>query len=142
MKAFFSNWSWKGFFSRYFLILAILLLVNYFYQDTDVSRSKQVPPSTQQETTMVTTHKVVGNDLHLEFELTNFTLSLENVNKEKGKGEGHIHLYIDGKKMTKIYDKTYVWKALTKGEHEIRVELAHNDHDPYGVEETFEIDIK
>jgi hypothetical protein len=142
MKAMFSNWSWKGFFGRYFLILTILLLVNYFFQDTDVSRSKQVPSSNQQEVSMKSKHEIVGNDLHLEFELTNFTLSLENVNKEKIQGEGHIHLYIDGKKMTKIYDKSYVWKALAKGKHKIRVELAHNDHETYGIEETFEINVK
>ena len=43
--------------------------------------------------------------------------------------EGHIHLYIDGKKVTRIYGNWYYLPELPPGRHEIRVGLTGNSHE-------------
>lgn len=139
LKAFFAR-SWKGFVTRYLTILLVLLAINYMV-NTDTSQSNQIEAQNAQSS-MKVSHEVVGKDLHLDFDLANFELSFENVGKEKIKGQGHIHLYIDGEKVIKIYDPHYVWKNLDTGRHHVRVELAHNNHEPYGVEEFFYVTIE
>jgi hypothetical protein len=141
VKAFFAR-SWKGFVTRYLTILLVLLAINYIVKDTYTSQSNQIEAENLRQSNMEVSHKVVGNDLHLKFDLANFELSFENVGKEKVKDQGHIHLYIDGDKVMKIYKPDYVWKDLETGRHHVRVELAHNNHEPYGVEESFHIKIE
>lgn len=47
-------------------------------------------------------------------------------------GEGHAHLYVDGRKITRMYGEWFhVDQELEPGEHEFRVELSANDHAPY-----------
>jgi hypothetical protein len=139
LKAFFAR-SWKGFVTRYLTILLVLLAINYMVK-TNTSQSNQIEAENHVLAPMVVSHEVVGNDLHLNFDLTDFQLSLENLNQEKIAGQGHIHLYIDGQKVMKIFEPHYVWKSLEPGEHQIRLELVHNDHEPYGVEESFSITV-
>ena len=134
MQTFFKNWSWKGFLVRYIILLVVLTVAHQLMTSDD-------PSSTSTDIQMKVTHKVVGKDLHLSFELKNFELSFENVNKEKVNGQGHIHLYIDGDKVMKIYQQEYVWQQLEPGTHEVRIELAHNDHEPVGVEKSFTIEV-
>ena len=141
MKSLFSNWSWKGFFVRYLLILALLLAANYMFKNTDASQTDELNHVHSVKPSMSVDHKIVGSELHLTFTLTNFELSLENVNKDKVENQGHIHLYVDGEKVAKIYDTEYVVKDLTPGSHELRLELAHNDHDSVGIDETIKITI-
>lgn len=140
-KAFFAR-SWKGFVTRYLTILLVLLAINYMVKHTNTSQSNPVEVENLTQSNMEVSHKVVGNELHMDFDLGNFQLSLENVGKEKVEGEGHIHLYIDGQKVMKIYEPHYVWKNLEPGRHQVKVELAHNDHDLYGVEELFYVTIE
>lgn len=46
-------------------------------------------------------------------------------------GEGHAHLYIDGKKIGRIYVHETRLKRLAPGMHEIRIGLFTNDHAAY-----------
>jgi hypothetical protein len=140
-KAFFAR-SWKGFVTRYLTILLVLLAINYMVKHINTSQPNQIEAENLTQSNMEVTHEVVGNDLHLDFDLADFQLSFENVGKEKVEGQGHIHLYIDGQKVMKIYESQYVWKNLETGKHHVRVELAHNDHEPYGVEEFFYVTIE
>jgi hypothetical protein len=140
-KAFFAR-SWKGFVTRYLTILLVLLAINYMVKHTNTSQSNQIEAENLTQSNMEVSHEVVGNDLHLDFDLADFQLSFENVGKEKVEGQGHIHLYIDGQKVMKIYESQYIWKNLETGKHHVRVELAHNDHEPYGVEEFFYVTIE
>ncbi|WP_246009588.1 hypothetical protein [Brevibacillus fluminis] len=87
-------------------------------------------------------HRLEKHDLHLEMKVTNFTFSLENMGKENKDGEGHVHLYIDGKKVMKLFGSSYVWKDMQPGQHLVTVELAHNNHDSYGVKQEFKVDVK
>lgn len=92
--------------------------------------------------TLEVSHQLVNRDLHLTLKVTNFTFSLENMGKENKDGEGHVHLYVDGKKVMKLFANSYVWKDMQPGQHLVTVELAHNNHDSYGVKQEFQVDVK
>lgn len=87
-------------------------------------------------------YSVKGDDLQLKLTVSNFSFSLENMGKENKFGEGHVHLYLDGKKVAKIFEPQFTYKDIKAGSHEVVVELAHNNHDSYGVKKSFKIDVK
>lgn len=102
----------------------------------EVSAHEAVAP------TLDVSHRLENRDLHLDLKVTNFTFSLENMGKENKDGEGHVHLYIDGKKVMKLFGTSYVWKDMQPGQHLVTLELAHNNHDSYGVKQEFKVDVK
>lgn len=57
-------------------------------------------------------------------------------------GQGHAHIYLDGQLIAKVYDPEFMLKKLPKGEHELRVELAYNNHLEYKVEQTRILQVK
>ena len=59
---------------------------------------------------------------------TNFRFAPENVNSKQVIGEGHAHLYVDGKKITRLYSQWYHLSNLSKGAHIVKVSLNANDH--------------
>lgn len=68
---------------------------------------------------------------NLNLETTHWTWTPEKVNTEAMANEGHAHLYVDGKKMGRIYGPWYNLSGLTPGPHDIRVVLSANDHSDY-----------
>lgn len=142
MKKFFWSRSWQGFFARTLTIVIVFLAINYMVNNTETSQTDQIGHQQQAQTTMKIQHKIVGNALHLHVEVSQFELSFESMEKDNKMGQGHIHLYVDGEKVTKIFEPDYVLKGIAPGEHQIKIELAHNDHQSYGVEETFTITIE
>lgn len=104
--------------------------------------SPVLSPGHQQEPSLKVTHQLVGRDLHLQLKVTGFTFSLENMGKENHEGEGHAHLYVDGKKVMKLFGSTSIWKDMKPGLHKVAIELAHNNHDPYGIKQEFEVEVK
>ena len=64
----------------------------------------------------------------------NFTFAEDKANQPHEDGEGHAHLYVDGEKITRIYEETYRLERLTEGSHQIRVSLHANDHRHYEVD--------
>ena len=140
-QTFLPKWNWKGFFLRYSIFLIGLVAIYYFISSSNESNPSQTALEEVKSPTMAVSHEVVGKELHLRFELTDFELSFEHVNKEKMNNYGHIHLYVDGEKVMKIYENEYVYKDLEPGTHQIKVELAHNDHDSYGIEHSFDVTI-
>lgn len=132
------------------LIFRLLLLIGiaacvelYLYVNKEVQTGSPVESlDAHQHPSLAVTHKLEKDDLHLQLTVTNFSFSLENMGKDNKPGEGHVHLYLDGKKVAKIFEPTYVLKDISSGKHEIVVELAHNNHDSYGVQEKFQIDVK
>jgi hypothetical protein len=142
MKSIFWSRGWKGFITRTLTIVIVLLAINYMVKNTETSQTEQIESQHHPQATMNIKHEVIGKDLHLHVELSNFQLSLNSMDKESELGQGHIHLYVDDEKVTKIFEPEYVLKGLEPGVHLIRLELAHNDHESYGVEETFSITIE
>lgn len=91
--------------------------------------------------TLQVTHEVKGKDLYLKMTVTGFSFSLENMGKGNKQGEGHAHLYIDGKKVAKMFEPQFVYRNLSSGQHQIVVELAHNNHESYGVTQSFVVEV-
>ena len=67
--------------------------------------------------------------LNLFLDLKNFRFAPEEVNKTSKINEGHAHLYLNGKKLTRLYAASYFMDKLPKGDLEIRVTLNTNMHE-------------
>jgi hypothetical protein len=66
---------------------------------------------------------------NLEIQVTNFKFAPENINQPSIPTEGHAHLYVDGKKITRLYSNWYYLENLAPGKHEITVSLNTNGHE-------------
>jgi hypothetical protein len=67
--------------------------------------------------------------------LTNFKFTPERANQPSDSyQEGHAHLYINGKKVTRIYGNWYYLSELPAGRNEVRVSLNGNGHETFMVE--------
>ncbi len=64
---------------------------------------------------------------------SNFTFSPENVNKDNIQGEGHAHLYIDNKKIARLYGSYFHYDGQVDDTATFRVTLNSNDHSEYAV---------
>lgn len=71
-----------------------------------------------------------GWNLHIMTQ--NFRFAPENVNAENAAGEGHAHVYVDGKKISRLYSPWLHIDALPQG-GTVKVELNANDHSPLSV---------
>lgn len=65
---------------------------------------------------------------NIKIETNNFSFSPQHVNLAPSAGEGHAHIYVDGRKMARIYSNWYHLKKLTPGKHEVRISLNANNH--------------
>lgn len=74
-----------------------------------------------------------GWNLHIEAE--DFRFSPENAGKKHVPGEGHGHLYIDGKKVGRLYGEWHYLSHLPPGTHVVKVTLNTNNHDDYAHQE-------
>lgn len=71
-----------------------------------------------------------GWNLHVITE--SFIFSPEHAGLEHYPGEGHAHLYVDGKKIARVYGPWYhLDEKLEVGDHEVEVTLNSNDHNLY-----------
>ncbi|NER39407.1 MAG: hypothetical protein F6J93_36595 [Oscillatoria sp. SIO1A7] len=68
---------------------------------------------------------------NLELRVSNFRFAPEKINQESNYEEGHAHLYIDGKKISRLYGPWYYLPHLEPGEHEITVTLNANGHEDF-----------
>jgi hypothetical protein len=123
-------------------LLPLLALLISAEADWQAKRAAASPHEHHNSPTLAVAHRLQGDDLHLQLTVSGFTFSLENMGKENRYGEGHVHLYLDGKKVAKIFGPQYVYRDVPSGRHDVMVELAHNNHDSYGIKQTFQIDIK
>jgi len=86
--------------------------------------------STEQPLPAVTLEVVQGPDeawnAHMTFE--NFVLAPDQAGAEHVEGQGHAHIYLDGKKINRVYGNWYHLGKLQPGEHEVEVTLSTNNH--------------
>ncbi|MBP6880609.1 hypothetical protein KBC31_03210 [Candidatus Saccharibacteria bacterium] len=65
---------------------------------------------------------------NVSFDTKNFKFAPESASENHVDGEGHAHLYVDGKKISRLYSNNYYIENLQPGRHTIRVSLNTNDH--------------
>lgn len=100
------------------------------HEPMDVSAWPSVP------SVSIVLHKDSMSGYNLEIVPVNFRFAPEHVNGAVLPNEGHAHLYIDGKKVSRVYGS---WTHLAKeyfiasGDHEVHVTLNANDHSDLAV---------
>ncbi|MFD2371946.1 hypothetical protein ACFSO0_18630 [Brevibacillus sp. GCM10020057] len=136
----------KRFVVRFMLLIGIAACVEYavyaHYDAAPTEAAVEEGHGHSHAPTLAVTYTLNQDDLELKMTVTHFTFSLESMGKENRPGEGHIHLYLDGKKVAKVFEPTYVLKDIPSGKHEVMVELANNNHESYGVTQRIFIEVK
>lgn len=74
----------------------------------------------------VTRDALGGWNIHVK--TTHFRFAPENVNGQAVQGEGHAHLYVDGKKVVRLYGPWFHLGDLSPGRHTLEVTLNANNH--------------
>ncbi len=73
---------------------------------------------------------------NLEIVTTNFTFAPKSVNLEHIAGEGHAHVYVNDKRIARLYSPWMHIGTLPAGDTVISVSLNANDHRPISVDGT------
>ena len=69
--------------------------------------------------------------VNVRIDTTGFAFAPLSVNGDHVPGEGHAHIYVDGVKVARVYGPWFFLGGLAAGEHEVRVTLTSNAHQPY-----------
>ncbi|WP_456275611.1 hypothetical protein [Bacillus sp. AK128] len=114
-------------------------------QEVSVSTSglavEAAATATIDEQNVTIRHKVKDKNVYVEVVIPGFNFSSAD-DKKKVDGEGFIHLYLNGKKVDEIHQAAFIVKGLPAGEHQIKIELVHNDSTSYGIEEEFKVSVQ
>ncbi|MDY7004105.1 MAG: hypothetical protein SWX82_09105 [Cyanobacteriota bacterium] len=97
--------------------------MNHSHKKIEIPADKPVP-----EVDLVA-YKDTMKGWNLELKLTNFKFAPETVNQSSNPNEGHAHLYINDKKITRIYSNWYYLGNLDPGSNKITVTLNTNKHE-------------
>ncbi|OKH27323.1 hypothetical protein NIES1031_08415 [Chroogloeocystis siderophila 5.2 s.c.1] len=88
----------------------------------------EIPSGQAVPTVDLVVHKDAMKGYNLEVKVTNFQFAPERVNTDATPGEGHGHIYINNKKLTRLYGSWYYLENLQPGRNEITVSLNANNH--------------
>lgn len=88
----------------------------------------EVPQGQAIPTVDVIVRKDAKKGWNLEAKVNNFKFAPEKVNTTAEPGEGHAHLFINDKKITRLYGSWYYIKNLEPGENRVKVTLNANNH--------------
>jgi hypothetical protein len=66
---------------------------------------------------------------NIEVKATNFAFAPERVNTKSLTTEGHAHLYVNGKKLARLYGPWYHLEKLPAGQNKLTVTLNTNGHE-------------
>ena len=70
--------------------------------------------------------RMKGWNVHVQ--TRNFAFSANPLSHDSQTTEGHAHLFLNGKKLTRLYGNWYYLEALPKGRNTLRVTLNTNQH--------------
>lgn len=77
--------------------------------------------------------KLAESTWRISFETDNFSFSEENADGPHVDNQGHAHIYVNGKKISRLYSNEHTFDNLDAGRHKLRVTLNTNDHKQYAV---------
>lgn len=98
-------------------------------EETHVHKTMAIPPGQPVPTVNLDVKPDAMSGWNLQVKVANFTFAPERVNTKGVATEGHAHLYIDGKKVTRLYGPWYYLGNLSPGQHTITVTLNGNGHE-------------
>lgn len=88
----------------------------------------EVPAGAPVPTLAVTVERDAKAGWNVRLVTTNFRFAPEHASGPHIPGEGHAHLFVDGKKVARLYCPWYHLEGLRPGRHEIRATLNANTH--------------
>lgn len=97
--------------------------------ETHTHKTLVIPPGQPVPTVNLEVKPDTMSGWNLQVKVTNFAFAPERVNTKGVATEGHAHLYIDGKKVTRLYSPWYYLGNLSPGQHTITVTLNGNGHE-------------
>jgi hypothetical protein len=89
----------------------------------------EIPPEKPVPGVDLLVYKDTMKGWNLELKTTNFKFAPETVNQSSNINEGHAHLYINDKKITRIYGNWYYLESLEPGSNKITISLNTNKHE-------------
>jgi hypothetical protein len=66
---------------------------------------------------------------NMQIQTTNFTFAPEQIGRRSQASEGHAHLYLNGKKIARIYGPWSHIPSLPAGQNTLRITLNTNNHE-------------
>lgn len=92
-------------------------------------KTVEIPAGQPVPAVNITVHPDPISGWNLETQVTNFRFAPENASKAAKPGEGHAHIYVNGKKVGRLYSAWYHLDQLPPGKNEITVSLNANSHE-------------
>jgi hypothetical protein len=89
----------------------------------------EIPPGQPVPTVSLMVHPDPMKGWNLEVKVTNFRFAPDRMNAKSSATEGHAHLYVNGKKVTRLYGSWYYLDSLPPGQNKITVSLNANGHE-------------
>lgn len=91
-------------------------------------KTMEIPAGQPIPSVDLTVHKDSLKGYNLQAKVSNFRFAPENINQAAKPGEGHAHIYVNGKKITRLYSSWY-YLELPPGKNAIAVSLNANSHE-------------
>uniref|UniRef100_B8HQR1 DUF4399 domain-containing protein n=1 Tax=Cyanothece sp. (strain PCC 7425 / ATCC 29141) TaxID=395961 RepID=B8HQR1_CYAP4 len=89
----------------------------------------EIPPGQPVPTVKLIVHPDAKQGWNLELQVTNFKFTPPQLQSKSNFSEGHAHLYLDGKKITRLYGSWYYLASLPPGQHQLKVTLNAHGHE-------------
>lgn len=114
------------------------MMANKAYADSQEARAKlvhpqlEVPAGTAAPEVMLHAAKDTHGGWNLHLMTRNFVFTPEEAGAEDVMGQGHAHLYVNGKKVARVYGNWFHLN-LAQGVNKVKVSLNTNQHKDYAV---------
>lgn len=89
----------------------------------------EIPAGQPVPSVRLVVHPDAVKGVNLEMVVTNFTFAPDRVNQKSLTTEGHVHLFVNGRKVTRLYGPWYYLGELPPGRHTVTVVLSANGHE-------------
>lgn len=100
-------------------------------QRSHARKTIEIDPSQKVPSVDLVVHPDAIKGWNLEAKVANFRFAPEHVNTAAKSGEGHAHLYLNGKKIARLYGSWYYLENLPPGKNTITIGLNANSHEAF-----------
>ena len=118
------------------ILASSTILPTHAQANSAVSVHEIVQEAAPQATLVI--HKDPTGGFNVHVKTTNFVWRPEMASMQHIPGEGHAHVYLDGRKIMRIYNEWFhlnTYQFSTKpGEQLLSIEFVGNDHAPYTIQ--------
>ena len=94
------------------------------------SQPRKMPAGSDAPSITAALHEDTVSGWNLHVITSGFRFAPENASKEHVTGEGHAHVYVNGKKIARLYGPWLHIAGLPAGKAVVKVTLNSNDHRP------------